>query len=135
MLRIKLPRLEGWTTARRRNAARYDELLSAAALPADLLTLPRRVEQGHVWNQYVIRSTRRDVLRERLASCGIASEIYYPMPLHRQACFAQLDARPPSLPVTERACAEALALPVFPELGEGRLARVADAVLECLRDG
>lgn len=122
VLRAKLPHLDAWTDARRRNAKQYRERL--AGLP---LTLPRDTA-GHVYNQFVVRTEQRDALRAHLADAGIATEVYYPKPLHLQAAFASWGCRPRDFPESERAAAEALALPVYPELGDAKLDAVADAV-------
>ncbi|MDQ3038054.1 MAG: DegT/DnrJ/EryC1/StrS family aminotransferase [Myxococcota bacterium] len=133
VLRVKLPRLEGWTAARRANAARYDELFAAAKLPKTVLATPERVEDGHIYNQYVIRTPHRDVLKKHLGARGIGNEIYYPRPLHAQECFAYLGHGAGAFPEAEKAASESLALPIFPELGEARLRRVVGAVVELLR--
>lgn len=133
VLRVKLPHLESWTEGRRRNAALYDELFAAAGLPEALLRPPRRVAPGHIYNQYVIRSSRRDELREHLRGQGVATEIYYPRPLHVQECFAYLGHQEGDFPAAEQASREVLALPIFAELGEERLRRVGGAVVEFLR--
>ncbi len=132
ILRAKFPALEAWHAGRHENAARYDERFAAAGLPAALLTTPPRVVERHVFNQYVIRTTQRDALQAHLKSIGIASTIYYPVPLHLQACFSDLGYQPGSLPVAEQACAEVLALPVFPELGQDRVDHIAAAVVDFL---
>ena len=127
VLRAKLPYLEEWTARRVENARRYEEHLEGVegvALPTTL------AGNTHVYNQYTIRAERRDDLRARLGSKGIGSGIYYPVPLHLQACFAELGGRPGDLVVSERACDEVLSLPIFPELGEDRLQRVAEAIRE-----
>ena len=111
----KLPHLDAWTAARQSNAARYDRLFADAGL-GGRIGLPRAVQSRHVFNQYVIRTPRRDELRAWLASQEIGSEIYYPVPLHLQECFAGLGGKPGDLPESERAARETLALPVFPEL-------------------
>jgi len=129
VLRVKTPHLEGWIDARRRNAAYYDERFARAALPRAVLAPPPLRHAGHVYNQYVIRSARRDELQNRLAELGIGTAIYYPRPLHLQECFEYLGQGSGTLPEAERACTEVLALPIFPALGPERLARVADAVL------
>lgn len=129
ILRVKLPHLDRWAAGRKANARRYTELFAKAGLPAELLTTPRALEEGHVWNQFVIRTSRRDALRAHLTGRGIGTEVYYPVPLHLQKCFAYLGHTPGSMPVAEKACAEVLALPLFPELGEQRLARVVDEVV------
>lgn len=133
ILRVKLPHLEPWTAARRANAARYDALFAEAMLPPDLLTTPPRVSAGHVYNQYVIRVARRDELRKHLGERGIGTEIYYPLPLHLQQCFAYLGHREGDLPEAERASREVLALPIYPELGEESQRRVVDTIATFLR--
>lgn len=133
VLRVKLPHLEAWTAARRANAARYDALFAEAALPEERLRVLERREEGHIVNQYVIRTSHRDALREHLASRGIGSEVYYPRPLHLQECFAFLGHREGDFPEAERAARDSLALPIFPELGEARLERVAREVISFLR--
>lgn len=126
LLRVKLPELDESTKARRANAERYDE--SFADFPDRLLRTPVRRFEGHVYNQYVIRTPHRDALQAYLGEHEIASAIYYPVPLHQQACFASLGYRRGSLPVSEKASAEVLALPVFPGLGEARQGRVIDTI-------
>ena len=118
VLRVKLPHLDAWSTARQVNAARYGELFAGYDL-AGHVTVPADEPRGrHVWNQYVIRVTggRRDALRAHLGERGVGTEIYYPVPLHVQQCFAHLGWRTGDLPHTEQAAAETLALPIFPEL-------------------
>jgi dTDP-4-amino-4,6-dideoxygalactose transaminase len=118
VLNVKLPHLDRWTTARQNLAAKYNELFSNCGLDR-LLTLPLAVSQRrHVWNQYVLRvpDGRRDALRQHLTERKIGTEIYYPIPLHLQPCLAYLGYRKGDLPQTERAAAETLALPIFPEL-------------------
>lgn len=129
ILRVKLPHLESWAAGRRRNAELYGELFAEAGLPAELLAPPREVEAGHVWNQYVLRTSRRDALRAHLASRGIGTEIYYPVPLHLQRCFAHLGYEEGSMPVAERASREVLAIPVFPELGASGVRRIAAEIV------
>lgn len=125
VLRVKLPHLDAWAAARAENARRYGELLgglSGVRLPA--------VAEGnvHVWNQFTLRAERRNALRAHLEAQGIGSAVYYPEPLHLQPCFAPLGYRKGDLPVAEALCGEVVSLPIFPELGEERLVRVAEAV-------
>ncbi|MGD9721050.1 MAG: DegT/DnrJ/EryC1/StrS family aminotransferase [Pirellulales bacterium] len=118
VLNVKLPHLDRWTTDRQTNAQRYHELFAANRLE-HLLGLPHTAPgRRHVWNQYIIRvpDGRRDALRAYLAERKIGTEIYYPVPLHLQACFAALGYEQGSLPESERAAHETLALPIFPEL-------------------
>ena len=127
VLRTKLPHLEAWTDARRRNAALYDELL--AELP-EVATPCVRAGSLHVYNQYTVKAERRDELRVFLDSRGIGTGIYYPVPLHLQECFRSLGYARGDFPVSERLAEEVLSLPVFPELGEARVRTVASAIRE-----
>lgn len=115
---VKLRHLDDWTRQRQENAARYETMFSNANLPGQITT-PDDDDRGlHVWNQYTIRvhQGRRDALRQALQQVGVGTEVYYPLPLHRQACFASLGYSEGSLPVTERAAEEVLSLPNFPGL-------------------
>jgi dTDP-4-amino-4,6-dideoxygalactose transaminase len=128
ILRVKLPHLESWTIARQANAARYTLLLTECGLD-QILSLPSAAPYSrHVWNQYIVRvpDGRRDALREHLKLAGIGTEIYYPVPLHEQQCFRSLGYRPGSLPESERAARESLALPIFPELTGDEQVRVVE---------
>ncbi len=118
VLRVKLPLLDGWAAGRRANAARYDALLAEAGLVERGLVIPPAVQPDslHVYNQYVVRAQRRDELMGHLGARGIGHAVYYPRPLHLQPCFADLGYGPGDFPHAERACAEVLALPVYPEL-------------------
>ncbi|MGI9176799.1 MAG: DegT/DnrJ/EryC1/StrS family aminotransferase [Pirellulales bacterium] len=118
VLRVKLPHLDAWTTARQVNAARYAECFAEYDL-SDRIAVPGDEPRGrHVWNQFVIRvlDDSRDALRAHLAKQGVGTEIYYPVPLHQQKCFAHLGWAKGDLPETERAAEQTLALPIFPEL-------------------
>ncbi|HUH04060.1 MAG TPA: DegT/DnrJ/EryC1/StrS family aminotransferase [Kofleriaceae bacterium] len=126
VLRVKLPHLSTWTRARRANAARYRELLAAASVPAEL-RVPGDTPD-HIYNQFVIRAPRRDELRAHLHAAGIATEIYYPVPFHLQACFAALGYRAGAFPHAERAAAEVLALPVHPTVTSEQQAYVVDTI-------
>ncbi|MDP9014180.1 MAG: DegT/DnrJ/EryC1/StrS family aminotransferase [Pseudomonadota bacterium] len=130
VLRVKLKYLDGWTQARQRNAAFYDRAFSEAALGARLLRPTVAAGQRHIFNQYVVRVQQRDALKKFLAERGIGTEIYYPVPLDRQECFAYLGLRPGAYPESERAARETLALPIYPELTEEQLRSVADGVVE-----
>jgi dTDP-4-amino-4,6-dideoxygalactose transaminase len=118
VLNVKLPHLDRWTELRQQHALRYGQLFARAGLEQKLGLPVASAARRHVWNQYIVRvpDGRRDALREHLASKKIGSEIYYPVALHQQECFAYLNVAPGSLPETERATRETLALPIFPEL-------------------
>jgi dTDP-4-amino-4,6-dideoxygalactose transaminase len=129
LLRVKLPELEAWTARRRENASRYDVAFSTSGLTESLLRPPPRRFEGHIYNQYVIRTSRRNELQAHLQVQRIATAIYYPVPLHRQECFAHLGYREGSLPVAEEASREVLALPIFAGLGQARQKRIIDTVI------
>ena len=117
VLNVKLTRLAQWTEQRQAHAARYDQLLKSRL--GTSIPLPQTDSAcEHVWNQYTIRipGHRRDAVKAQLAQAGIGSEVYYPVPLHQQECFRSLGYGPGTLPETERAAAEVLSLPVFPEM-------------------
>ena len=133
VLRVKLRHLDAWTVARRRNADHYDELLAAADL-GDAVVLPfRKSNERHIFNQYVVRAQRRDELRAHLERCGVGTEIYYPLPLHEQRCFAYLGHEPSDFPEAHRAAAEVLALPVYPELTAEQREQVARSIASFYR--
>jgi dTDP-4-amino-4,6-dideoxygalactose transaminase len=127
ILRVKLARLADWTARRRANADRYRRLFAATAgLPPDLI-LPSDAP-GHIYNQFVIRAPQRDALREHLTRNGVGSEIYYPLALHLQPCFAELGFKPGAFPHAERATQEVLALPIYAELTEAQQAYVVEQI-------
>jgi dTDP-4-amino-4,6-dideoxygalactose transaminase len=133
VLRVKLKYLDDWTLGRQRNARFYDRAF-AEQVPAPRLATPRAPACGrHIYNQYVVRVERRDALREFLAKRQIGTEIYYPVPLHLQECFAYLGYRRGELPQSERAAAETLALPIYPELSEAQLTAVVASVADFYR--
>ncbi len=124
-LSVKLRYLDRWNAARRGHAARYD----GAFADLDGVTTPM-VEpgRGHTYNQYVIRTPRRDALRAHLVEHGVGCAVYYPLCLHEQPCFASLGYARGAFPEAERAAAEVLALPVYPELSGDQAERVIDVV-------
>lgn len=142
ILRVKLHRLDSWKAARQAHAARYDALLAGVEGVTTPALAPGAV---HVYHQYTIRVTcgvggrvegqgaARDRVQKALAGQGIASMIYYPVPLHLQPMFAALGHKPGSLPVAERAAAEVLSLPIYPELTPEQIERVAHAVAAAVR--
>lgn len=128
VLRVKAPHLEVWTDARRRNADRYRAFFEAAGLTG-IVDLP--VEPGgytHIYNQFVVRVPKRDALRAHLTSHGIGTEIYYPIPFHRQACFAGVPSSTRAFPVADRAAASSLAIPIYGELTAAQQQRVVDVI-------
>jgi len=128
VLRVKLPHLDSWHEARRANAARYRTLFADAQL-LDLVQLPYERPDGyHIYNQFVVEVPERDALRQYLSEQKIGTEIYYPVPFHKQECFADLGYTPGDFPVAEAAAARVLALPVYPELPAAHQARVVEAI-------
>jgi dTDP-4-amino-4,6-dideoxygalactose transaminase len=139
ILEVKLRYIDGWTQARRTVARRYHALFHAAGLaevgvyPSHGVVLPHEVPGSrHVWHQYVIRTCRRDALRDFLAMRRIGSEIYYPVPLHMQTALKSLGYAAGSFPEAERAAREVLALPIFAELREEEQETVVNAIAEFL---
>jgi len=131
VLRVKLKYLNRWTESRRANADRYRLLFREAGLRSPSVSLPdTKKGHFHIFNQFVIRAKRRDALRDDLARQGIGSAIYYPVPLHLQACYRNLGYRPGDLPESERAARETLALPIYPELTAGQQRKVVRAVAD-----
>jgi len=116
VLVVKLKHLDDWTRARQANAAHYDDLFRRADL-GDAVQVPARIPGArHVFNQYVVRTRRRNELRAYLAANGVGTEVYYPVPLHAQRCFAYLEHDGADFPEAQRASEEVLALPIYPEL-------------------
>jgi dTDP-4-amino-4,6-dideoxygalactose transaminase len=132
VLRVKMKHLAGGVEARQRNAARYAELFAACGLAGnEQITLPYRDPAAfHVWNQYSIRVNggRRDELKAHLAEQGIGTEIYYPIPMHRQKCFSDFRISRDGLAQTEAASAEILNLPIYPELRVDEQLRVVETI-------
>lgn len=157
----KLPHLDDWTVARQHNALRYDRLFAESGLriadssqydrehpyarsrsssaaggtePVDLY-LPKVAFDRHIFNQYVIRTQRRDALRSALEGRGIGTEIYYPVPMHLQECFAYLGLKQGAFPESERAANETVALPVYPEVTDEQARYVVQCVREFFQPG
>ena len=132
LLGAKLAHLPDYLARRRVNAAQYRERLAQCEHVAEgRLVLPSEIDgRGHTWNQFTLRvvNGKRDALQSHLASNNIGSAIYYPVPLHRQECFAHLPSFDESLPVCEKMADEALSIPVYPELSEDQLSHVADTL-------
>lgn len=135
ILAVKLPFLDGWSAARRGVADFYGEefkrlgLTSQISLPAEPYR-DRGLTNHHIYHQYVIRTPRRDALREHLTRKEIGTAIYYPLGLHEQKCFTYLGYRAGDFPETERAARETLALPMYPELSRDAQRYVAEAIAE-----
>ena len=131
ILRVKLRHLEHWTAARRAHAARYDQALAPLHGVARPVTGPGRT---HVYHQYTIRLAERERVQRFLAGQGIASTVYYPVPLHLQPMYALMHIEPGSMPQAERAALEVLSLPIYPELRPEQIDRVAAGVAAALRE-
>jgi dTDP-4-amino-4,6-dideoxygalactose transaminase len=132
VLLVKLRHLDAWHKARQEHADRYRELVRQAGL-ADTVGLPEVVDatpgiRSHIYNQFVIRTSKRDALREFLTAQGIGTEIYYPVPFHLQECFRDLGHKAGDFPESERAALETLALPVYPELTPEQQAYVVERI-------
>jgi dTDP-4-amino-4,6-dideoxygalactose transaminase len=125
VLHAKLPHLEGWSAARRRNAEFYNQ---AFADVAEIRTPFVETANESIYNQYTLRVERRDELKAHLNGLGIGCAIYYPVPLHLQPCFAYLGYAEGAFPESERASREVLSLPVYPELTEAQRDDVVSAV-------
>jgi len=123
----KLPHLDSWTEGRQRNAKRYDRLFREVGLPVGL---PAVTTNRHIFNQFVIRSTSRDQLQAFLKSKGVGSEVYYPVPMHIQDCFAYLGVKAGAFPESEKAAKESLAIPVYPELNDEQAEYVVEKIAE-----
>ena len=136
VLRVKLKYIETWNDERRAAAARYDEMFKRAGLLGRGTTAgPVRIPQTtasahHIFHQYVIRAERRDALRQSLSERQIGTEIYYPVPLHLQRCLRYLGYAAGDFPEAERAAAEVLALPIFPEITAAEQQYVVQAIAD-----
>lgn len=140
ILRVKLPHLERWQHARTDAAALYRRLFDEAGLARDSIAArdgivlpPELPGRRHVYHQFVIRAPRRDALRAHLAERGIGCEIYYPLALHEQECFRHLGHKRGDFPESERAAAETLALPMYPELTPAQIEAVVTGVVSFFR--
>ena len=127
VLRIKLPKLAGWSEARRANAGRYRALFADAGLNEVVLPV-EAPDRTHIYNQFVIRVPEREALRAHLDAARIGTEVYYPVPFHLQQCFKPLGYQPGAFPEAEAAATDSLALPIYPELTEAQQAAVVNAI-------
>ena len=146
VLNVKLPFLDAWSEKRRQNAKLYTQFFIDAALAEDegklvfdeknKVLLPKAVYKNpnvknyHIYNQYIIRVEKRDELRKYLSEKEIGTEIYYPVPFHRQECFANLNCNDADFPVSNKAASDTIALPIFPELTEEQLKYVVEMIVE-----
>ena len=128
VLNIKLKHLDDWTRRRQENACFYYGAFDRAGLKSVVTLPPALPGVRHIYNQFIIRAPRRDALKAHLTEAGVGSEIYYPVPLHLQECFADLGHHKGDFPESERAALETLALPIFPELSEVQLQYVVDTI-------
>src|SRR5690606_29221654 len=126
--RVKFPHLDDWTAARQRNAACYRDAFARSGLAQQVDMPDEPVAGRHIYNQFVVRVPRRDELRRFLAERAIGTEVYYPVPLHRQPCFAYLGHADGDCPEAEAAARESLALPIYPELRADQLEQVVAAI-------
>ena len=129
VLRVKFPSLDRWSEERARKAALYSKLLSEADLSFPLATPHVREDGRHIFHQYVIRvPENRDALIEHLKARGIGTKVYYPIPLHLQACFNYLGYKEGQFPESESAAKETIALPVYPELTDEQQVYVVESI-------
>ncbi|MHC5112964.1 MAG: DegT/DnrJ/EryC1/StrS family aminotransferase [Planctomycetota bacterium] len=142
VLRVKLRYLDQWTAGRQANAAWYDRAFAEHGAATSAVSLdeggfplrtpePAPAPARHIYNQYVIRVPEgiRDALRDELKAKDVGTEVYYPVPLHLQECFADLGGKPGDLPHTERAAGETIALPIYPELTEEQKRHIVDTIV------
>ena len=132
VLRVKLPHLRTWNEARRVNADRYRALFDRAGLLSRITVPTEPPGRTHTYHQYVVRVPNRDAVRQHLASREIGTDVYYPVPFHRQECFASLGHPLHAFPNADRAAAEVLALPVYPELTVSQQEHVVVSLAEAL---
>ncbi len=151
VLNVKLPHLDGWSEKRRKNAESYTKLFIEKGLAEregaisfdekNPVLLPKAVYGGsghknhHIYNQYVVRVEKRDELKKYLTENGIGNEIYYPVPFHRQECFAYLKCDDKDYPDSNFAAEHSLALPIYPELTREQIEFVVNSISECIRRG
>ncbi len=150
VINVKQPHLDEWSEGRKRNAIRYDRLFAEAGLSPDKIRTPWHpdapgnapapeaasdrpgVAYRHIFNQYCIRASDREGLKKHLQERGVGTEVYYPVPLHLQECFKPLGYGKGDFPESERAAAETLALPIYPELTDEQAAYVVESIAEAL---
>lgn len=144
VLRVKLPHLDSWCEGRRTNAELYNQLFISYKLASETgkinysetekVLLPKAVYKSssiknyHIFNQYIIRVEKRDELRNFLSENNIASEIYYPVPFHRQECFKYLNTNDSDFPVANNSAEHTIALPIYPELTKEHISYVVETI-------
>jgi len=128
VLQVKLRHLDGWTVRRQQNAAFYDAAFARVGLRGDLVGTPAVTQSRHIFNQYVVRLADRDAVKDYLKQQQITTEVYYPVPMHLQECFAGLGYRPGDFPESEKAALTSLALPVYPEVTTAQKQRVVETI-------
>ena len=127
VLRVKLRYLDGWSAGRERNAGRYRAQMAKLAVPV-IPAKPAAYQTRHIYNQFVIRCEQRDDLQAHLKKQGIGSEVYYPLPLHLQPCYADLGHKKGDFRVSEKLAAESLALPIHSELAGEDIDHICDSI-------
>ncbi len=127
VLLVKLPHLDAWSAGRARNAGEYRRILGKDDLPI-VVPVEAPYQTRHVYNQFVVRCPRRDELKTYLEQQGIGTEVYYPLSLHLQPCYADLGYQEGSMPESERASKEVLALPIHAGLADEDIAYICDRV-------
>ena len=135
ILRVKLAHLDEWTSARQRKARQYELMFTDAGLREQITPPYVRRDGRHVFHQFVVRvpAGARDALREHLRTHGVGCDVYYPVPLHLQKCFADLGYKKGELPAAERAAAETIALPIYPELTDAQQGWVVSTLADFLK--
>lgn len=128
VLTVKLKHLDDWTAARQANAAYYTRAIEADPVLRSVITPPAVVRSRHIFNQYVVRTADRDGLKDYLKVNQIGTEVYYPVPMHLQKCFAYLGHRKGDFPHSEEAALTTLALPIYPELTEAQKQHVVNTL-------
>lgn len=133
ILTVKLPYLDRWTSERQKNAQHYNQLFAASDIANQIATPKEIPGYRHIYNQYVMRASRRDELRQYLSDRKIGNEIYYPVPLHLQKCFDYLGYKEGDCPESERAALETVAIPIYPELTQQQQQTVVDVITAFLK--
>jgi dTDP-4-amino-4,6-dideoxygalactose transaminase len=130
VLRVKLKHLDAWSLGRQQGAAVYTNCLTKYGLHGNLVEAPKIMQSRHIFNQYVVRCEDREGVREHLKQNKIATEVYYPQPMHLQECFANLGHKKGEFPESERASLTTLALPMYPELPNTQRERIVRTIAD-----